>query len=121
MPDYLAVLAGWRCPTCGNGLATRADHCGESESHLLRRTQSGAAKRLRMLYRVPVGADLDAALIAAAAIPRPAHRPPKGSHGPRQTLKARVDPEAIRRIEIARKVAGQSLGDYLSEHGLGLP
>ena len=50
-----------------------------------------------------------------------AHRPPKGSHGPRQKMTARVDPEAIRRIEIARKIAGQSLGDYLSAHGLALP
>lgn len=52
---------------------------------------------------------------------RPAHRPPKGQHGPRQTLRARVDPEARRRIELARKSKGQSLGDYLSEHGLTLP
>ena len=51
---------------------------------------------------------------------RPAHRPLKGS-GPRQTLVARVDPEARRRIELARKNKGQSLGDYLSEYGLGLP
>jgi len=52
---------------------------------------------------------------------RAAHRPPKGPHGPRQVLRARVDPEALRRIEIALKNKGQSLGDYLSEHGMGLP
>lgn len=52
---------------------------------------------------------------------RPAHRPTKGKHGPRQALRARVDPEAIRRIELARKNKKQSLGDYLSEYGLGLP
>jgi hypothetical protein len=52
---------------------------------------------------------------------RPAHRPTKGQHGPRQALRARVDPEAIRRIELLRAARGQSLGDYLSEHGLSLP
>lgn len=51
---------------------------------------------------------------------RPAHRPLKGS-GPRQIVHVRVDPEAVRRIEIERKRKGQSLGDYLSEHGLALP
>ena len=58
--------------------------------------------------------------VKAGKITAPAHRPLKGS-GPRQILRARVDPEALRRIELARKNKGQSLGDYLSEHGLTLP
>jgi hypothetical protein len=52
---------------------------------------------------------------------RPAHRPPKGKHGPRVVLRARVDPEAVRRIEAERLRLGLSLGDYLTRHGMGLP
>jgi len=117
---YLPILERWTCPTCGQSLAGRSDHCGESESHLLQRTEASAAKRLRELYNVPSWEDLDDSLRAAGVLPRAAHRPLKGS-GPRQVLRARVDPEALRRIEIDRKSKGQSLGDYLSEHGLTLP
>jgi hypothetical protein len=51
---------------------------------------------------------------------RPAHRPLKGTQ-PRVVLRARVDAEALRRIDLARKNKRQSLGDIITEFGLSLP
>lgn len=48
--NYLAHLSRWECPTCGHGLDIYVDHCGESESHLARRTQAAARQRLAELH-----------------------------------------------------------------------
>lgn len=45
---------------------------------------------------------------------------PKGT-APRVLMHARIDPEALKRIDAIIKKRGITLGDYWSEHGLSLP
>jgi hypothetical protein len=120
-PDYLRILDGWSCPTCGHGLATRCDHCGESESHLARRTQGSAAKRLRALYRVPDVAELDAALIQQGKLPRPAHRPRKDPCAARVRYSYRLHPDTISKINDEAKRSGESAGQVIDRLAATLP
>lgn len=113
MTHYLSVLDSWRCPTCGNSLARRAPHCGEESSHLLRRSQPGAAKLLRVLYHVPAGADLDTALIAAQALPRPAHRPRRDPAAARVAKGYRLHPTTADRIAAESRRTGESQGQVI--------
>ena len=110
MPDYLAILDVGRCGTCGHSLAAPCGHCGESDSHVRSRTQAEARRVLRAIYRVPDGADLDAALIAAEAIPRPAHRPRRDPSAARQTKCLRLHPATIARLDAEAKRAGTGVG-----------
>lgn len=121
IPDYLSILSHWTCPTCGNSLADSADHCGEEGSHLSRHTQGAAAKRLRELHRVADGADLDAALIAAAVLPRPAHRPRRDPAAARIIKAYRVHPDTALAIAGEATRSGESQGQVVDRLADGLP
>jgi len=120
VPDYLAILNAGRCGTCGHSLAAPCGHCGESDSHVRRRTQAEARRVLRAVYRVPDGDDLDASLIAADVIPRPAHRPRRDPKAARVVRSYRLHPDTIRAIDAEAKRTDEGAGQVVDRLAAGL-